>query len=68
MIDLSEFGPWREKVCFECETLQLVVGPPGGPFKCKACWLGPPEGRWRRRSTQEEALFDREAYRRGHQR
>lgn len=63
-IDLSSFGPWREKVCYSCETLQLCVGPPEGPLQCKACWLGPAERGWRRRPTQDEALFDREAYRR----
>lgn len=64
-IDLSTFGPWKERVCRECETLQLCVGPPEGPLKCKACWLGPTEPGAGPRRRQSESLFDRDAYKRG---
>lgn len=63
--DLSTFGPWRERICRACETLQLCVGPPEGPFKCKACWLGDPIPESRSRRKQTESLFDRDAYKRG---
>lgn len=46
-----------------CDLAAFVTGPPDGPLRCKPCWLQPVVER-RPRRGQDEALFDRDAYRR----
>jgi hypothetical protein len=62
MIDLNSFGPWRDGICDQCDTLHLVVGTPEGPKCCRACWLGEPSPGSRRRPAapmpDDVALFD----------
>ncbi len=58
-IDLNSFGPWRDDICESCETVHLVVGPEGGPFYCKDCWMGERIPRQRRVSDRTAPpLFD----------
>lgn len=63
-IDLNAFGPWRDAVCDECGTLQLVVGTPEGPKCCKACWLDVPTpgSRQQAAAPHANALFDATPY------
>jgi len=61
-VDLGSFGPWQWKPCEMCDIAAFTTGPPDGPFRCKTCWLQPGVEH-RPRRHQDEALFDRDAYR-----
>lgn len=57
-LDLDNFGPWRDGICDECQTLQLVVGTPEGPKRCKPCWLEEEDAPASRRRAAARPLPD----------